>query len=143
MEKLILIFKRLARVFLAGLFALLCALVFSELVTYPKSGFKLDITTMPLEAQEILNESKGTPRTADQWRRVDKVLYEHGWSDSSELFYRAQLHSWYWYVLFPIVVGVFLRRRWKSLKLSEFFLLSSPCSILLIVCMVSVPPLSR
>jgi hypothetical protein len=139
MEKLILFFKRSVKVFFAGLCALLIALVFSELVTYPKSGFKLDITKMPLEAQAILSESNIEPISSDQWRRVDRVLHEQGWSDSSELFYRAQLHSWYWYILFPILAGIILRKRWKSLRLSDYFLLSSPCSVFLIVCLVSVP----
>jgi hypothetical protein len=132
-------FRRAVNVLIAGLCALLVALVFSEFVTYPAIGFRVDITKMPAEAQAILNESKGTPRTAEQWRRVEKVLYEHGWSDKRELFFRGPLNSWYWYLVFPIIASVVLRGRWKILTRNEFFLLCSPCVILLIIARVSVP----
>jgi hypothetical protein len=125
---------RVPRILFAGLCALLISLVFSEFVTYPTMGFKIDITAMPVEAQVILNETKGTPRTAEQWRRVEKVLHEQGWSDKRELFFRGPLNSWYWYLLFPIIIAVVLRRRWKTLTSSEFLLLCGPCSIFLLVC---------
>jgi hypothetical protein len=132
------IFPRLRSVLFAGLCALLMALGFSEFVTYPTMGFKVDVATMPLEAQAILNESKGTPRTEEQWRRVEKVLHEQGWSDGRELFFRGSLHSWYWYLVFPIIASIVLRRRWKILKSSEFFLLCGPSAIFLIVAGISV-----
>lgn len=132
-------FRRTVGVLIAGLCALLVALAFSELVTYPAMGFRVDITKMPAEAQAILNESKGAPRTAEQWRRVEKVLYEHGWSDRRELFFRGPLNSWYWYLVSPIIASFVLRRRWKTLTRSEFFLLCSPCAVFLIIARVSVP----
>jgi hypothetical protein len=138
MEKLTMTLLRATRVLFAGLGALLMAIVFSEFVTYPTTGFKIDITTMPVEAQAILNETIGTPRTAEQWKRVEEVLHQQGWTDKRDLFFRGPLSSWYWYLVFPIIICIVLRRRWKTLTSSEFLLLCGPCAIFLIVCMVSV-----
>jgi hypothetical protein len=122
-----------------GLCTLLVAFILSQFVTYPELGFRFDISKMPLEAQAIMNETPGEPITPEQWRRFNKVLEEHGWSDRRELFFQSVLHSWYWFLICPLMICMAMRARWQKLMSIDLFLICSPCVTFLMIAAGSVP----
>lgn len=109
---------KLTKVILLGFFALLLAVLLSELATSPSSGHRIDVEKLPPEAQVILKERPGTPISADQWKRLDQVMARSGgWPGGAAVFWASVQSSWYWFLVVPLLGVGTLFARWKALAL--------------------------
>lgn len=115
----------------SGLIALVISLILCLLVTDP-NGHKFDVSTMPVEARQIMDESPGTPITQEQWKRIRKILNQKSWSSGNNLFALDVLASWYWLIVAPAIVLVILRRKWKTLTPVEVLLIVTPSLVTLV-----------
>jgi hypothetical protein len=119
--------KSLTKVVILAVSALLLAALFSEFVTFPSLGHRVDIEKLPPEAQLILNEHPGEPISAEQWKRLDKVMSSSvGWPSSLDIFWSSVRSSWYWFLLFPVLGLVVLYLRWKEVSLLHAVVVFAP-----------------
>ena len=97
---------------LAGVLLALVSAALAEFVSGPQYGHRIDTSALPPPAKAILAESPGTPISTEQWRRLDKVMAQHGgWPGGTQLFIASIRHSWYWFLLLPVLALAWLRRR--------------------------------
>lgn len=107
---------RLGKVIALGLIALLLGIVFSEFVTSPRFGHRIDFEKLPAEAQSILKERPGLPISPEQWKRLDQVMARsEGWVNAAAVFWASMRHSWYWFLTLPLLSLGALYLRWKSI----------------------------
>jgi hypothetical protein len=119
---------------LLGVALVVAALALAEFLTFPEAGHRIDTTRWPIAAQAILKETPGTPITSEQWKRIDKVLKEHGDMNYGQRPYWSNTvsASWWWFLLVPLLAAAVLRfRGWRLAPLS-ISLLAVPSFIILV-----------
>ncbi len=119
---------------LLGVALVVAALALAEFLTFPEVGHRIDTTRWPIAAQAILKETPGTPITSEQWKRIDKVLKEHGDMNYGQRAYWSSTvsASWWWFLAVPLLAVAVLRfSGWRLAPLS-LSLLAVPSVIILV-----------
>lgn len=97
---------------LCGFVLVLIAVALAEFVSGSAHGYGIDTAALPEEARAILAERPLEPISTEQWRRLDKVMTQHGgWPGGQDLFAASVRHSWYWFIVLPAVAFGLIRRR--------------------------------
>jgi len=119
---------------LLGIALVVAALALAEFLTFPETGHRMDTTRWPIAAQAILQETPGTPVTSEQWKRIDKVLKEHGDMNYGQRPYWSNTvrASWWWFLLVPLMAAAVLRFRGWHLAPLSLSLLTVPSFITLV-----------
>lgn len=125
---------------LAGVLLALVSAVLAEFLSGPQYGHRIDTSALPPPAKAILAESPGTPISTEQWRRLDKVMAQHGggWPGGTQLFNASIRHSWYWFLLLPVLALAWLRRR-DSMPLPVGVLVAFPSLSMIAWAFASAP----
>jgi hypothetical protein len=127
-----------------GLIALLMGALLSELVTSPAEGHRIDFTKLPPEAQAISNERPGVPISPEQWKRLDKIMAQHGgWPSGGDILLNSVRASWYWFLLLPAIGLGVLYMRCRVISLPEAVCISAPSLLLLSVAFLTATPLLK
>lgn len=110
-----------------GVAILVVAIAAAELLAGPRQGHRIDTNALPPQAKAILAEQPGTPISTEQWSRLDKVMLQHGgWPGGSQLLVASIRHSWYWFVLLPLVAIGAVRLKQGKWAIPVAALLASP-----------------
>lgn len=124
---------RLVQALLVGLVVLFIGALFCEVLTSPMQGPRINVKKLPPEAQAVANEQPSVPTTPEQWKRLDKVMAQHGgWPSGGDVFLGFVRASWYWFLLLPTVGVGALFLRWKAVTLPEVIAVSGPSLLLLL-----------
>ena len=125
---------------LLGLVVLLLALALAEFATGPQHGHRINTAALPTEAQAILAEKSHAPISAEQWRRLDAVMAEHGgWPQGEHLLVTSVRHSWYWFMALAALAAVALRVLRPGIGLSALALVSVPSVLALVFSLLASP----
>jgi hypothetical protein len=124
---------RYAYAIVIGLLALVLSLIFCLFVTDPKFGHKVDVSTMPVEARQIMDESPGTPITQEQWTRIRKILNEKSWTSGKNLSALDILASWYWLLVVPAIAIAILWKVWRAITPTEALFVTMPSILTLVL----------
>jgi len=116
------------------------AIAAAVLITGPSLGHRIDTNALPPQANAILAEQPGTPISTDQWRRLDKVMLQHGgWPDGNQLLVESIRRSWYWFVLLPLAAIGVVRVKQGKLTAPVAALLASPSLLSLAYALSAAP----
>lgn len=123
-----------------GIAVLVMAITAAELITGPSLGHQIDTNALPPQAMAILAEELGTPVSTEQWRRIDKVMLQHGgWPEGSQLLVKSIRRSWYWFILLPFAAIGAVRLKQGKLTIPVAALLASPSLLTLAYAFSAVP----
>jgi len=110
-----------------GIAVLGVAIAAAELLSVSRQSHRIDANVLPPQAKAILAEQTGTPISTEQWRRLDKVMLQHGgWPEGSQLLVASIRRSWYWFVLLPLAAIGTVRLKQGKLTVQVAALLASP-----------------
>jgi hypothetical protein len=129
---------------IVGAVLVVIAFLLAELVSFPSTGHRIDTAKWPVEAQDILREKPGVPVTPEQWKRIDKVLLQHGGLNHGQQPNWAQTvrASWWWFVALPVVASLLLSAKHRTLALRPTMLVVLPSAAVLLVAVAlsGLPP---
>lgn len=124
----------------AGFLLALLGAGLAEFVSGPQHGHRINAATLPPAAQAIAVERPGTPISAEQWRRLDRVMSQHGgWPGGTQLFFASVRHSWYWFLALPALAVALLRRQSGSVSVLVAALLAGPSLVVVAYAFASTP----
>lgn len=108
------------------------------------SGVRTNTEAWPASAKAILNESPGTPITAEQWKRIEKALSaDPNNANSSHLLAAEIRNAWHLFVALS-VIGLFVTHRlWRPLSTSTAAATLAPTAIVLLAAFQHVHPYFR
>lgn len=111
------------------------AFLLAEFLSFPQIGHRVDTTKWPAEAQAVLTEKPGTPITSEQWKRIDRLLQEHGDTNFGQRPYWAQTvrASWWWFLLAPLLGIAIIRFRGQQVSPLCVSMLAGPSVAALVV----------
>ena len=136
--------SRLVKTLVVGLLALFVGALLSVLVTSPVESHRIDFKKLPPATQAISSERAGVPISPEQWKRLDKVMAQHGgWPSDGDVFLASVRASWYWFLLLPAVGITVLFMRWRVIAMPEAVAISVPSLLLLLFALSAAAPMFK
>jgi len=112
--------------FLAGIVLILFAIFFSLFLTNSKNGHDIDFSSLPIQAQILLEENKGNPITPEIWAKLNEILKSEKWDSGVSPMLLDLKSGWFWFLLFPFLGVLLYKIAYKKIFYSEAALIMLP-----------------
>lgn len=122
------------------------ALLISAIVALfaSSSGVRTNTEAWPASAKAILNESPGTPITAEQWKRIEKELSTDSNNANSTHLLAAEIrNAWHLFVALSVIGLLVAHRLLRPLSISTAAATLGPTAVVLLAAFQHVHPYYR